>query len=119
MKLIKTLGLSIIIGAFFVGITVTSNYAQSSRTRWDRNQGNQRSWNRSNNNRWNRNQSWRSRQNGRISSREYYRLQRQRARIYNSRSRYYRDGNLNSRERNRLGRQYQQYRRNVYRARRY
>lgn len=52
---------------------------------------------------------------GRLTPREYWRLQRQRSRIYRSTNRAYRDGYLNNRERRRLTRQQYRYRRNVYR----
>jgi hypothetical protein len=55
---------------------------------------------------------------GRISPREARRLQRQRARLYQARNRYARDGHLSYSERRRLANRYQRYRRDVYRDRR-
>ncbi|HLM00738.1 MAG TPA: hypothetical protein VK400_06760 [Pyrinomonadaceae bacterium] len=83
----------------------------------------------SQNRRWNRSRSVYRRQYrtygwqqgsryGRISPREYWRLQRQRSRIYRSSNRAYRDGYLSDSERRRLMRQQYRYRRNVYRDRR-
>ncbi|MDQ3798665.1 MAG: hypothetical protein M3384_04385 [Acidobacteriota bacterium] len=71
-------------------------------------------WNR----RYNRNRSvyWGQQSRyGRLTPREYWRLQRQRSRIYRSTNRAYRDGYVSDSERRRLMRQQYRYRRNVYR----
>jgi hypothetical protein len=140
MNLLKKLSLATAAAAFLLSLSVAAAYAQPGRAGWRNNNGRARGWYQGQRNGWNRGRKngWRNRgwgnnnvyygdrdyqtryySYGRLSPREYYRLQRQRSRIYNNRNRYYsNDGYISGRERRRLQRQYNRYQRNVYRDRR-
>ena len=136
MNYLKKLGLVCAAIAFLMSVSVVTGYAQGSRNRsWQnrdsypqnrqyrnrRTENNRRWQSRSGyyNNRSYQSRYYRSNRYGRISRAEAIRLQRQRARLYRARSRYYNnDGRLSYRERRRLAERYQRYRRNVYRDRR-
>lgn len=125
MNLLKKLGLFLTAVLFFTSLSVVSANAQPGKNRWKGNNGNHYGWYK---NRQNSGRNWRNdyyRQNrryygsyGRITPQEYWRLQRQRNRLYRSYNRSTRDGYLTDRERRRLSRQYYKYRRSVYRDRR-
>ena len=135
MNYLKKLGLVCAAIAFLMSVSVATGYAQWNRNRSWQNRDNDssrqyRNRRTENNRRWqNRSGYWRNGSNqsryyryggnGRITRAEAIRLQRQRARLYRARNRYYgNDGRLSYRERRRLAERYQRYRRNVYRDRR-
>ena len=135
MNYLKKLGLVCAAIAFLMSISVVTGYAQWSRNRSWQNRDNYssrqyRNRRTENNRRWqNRSSYWNNRSNqsryyrygsyGTITRAEAIRLQRQRARLLQARSRYYyNDGRLSYRERRRLAERYQRYRRSVYRDRR-
>ena len=139
MNLMRKLGLAAAACAFLLSLSVATAYAQPGRAGWRDNNGRSRGWTQGQRNGWNRgrkngwrndnnrrNNNWNDRryqsQNyryGRLTRSEIYRLQRQRSRLYNTQTRYYRnDGYLSDRERRRLQRKYNRYQRNVYRQRR-
>ena len=120
MSYLRKFGLVVSAIAFCLSLYVASADAQwrQNRTWEDRNRSVYSDRN-SSSRRWNRNRNvWQQNRYGRLSPREYWRLQRQRSRIYRSTNRAYRDGYLSSSERRRLQRQQYRYRRNVYRDRR-
>jgi hypothetical protein len=132
MNLFKRLGIAIGAIAFCLSLFVIAGQAQDGRWRWRNYDRSEKSWNKARKyrrpdrriysryrpryigyNRFNRYPGY----GGRITPREARRLARQRARIYNARNRYYRDGYLSPRERRQLRKQIIRYRRNVIRAR--
>jgi hypothetical protein len=126
MNYLRKFGLVVSAIAFCLSLYVASADAQWRQNRnWETREQNiyrttNRRWNRNRNVYWqqNRNIYWQQNRYGRLSPREYWRLQRQRSRIYRNTNRYYSDGYLSSSERRRLMRQQYRYRRNVYRDRR-
>ena len=114
MNFLRKFSLAVVGIAFCLGIFVATGNAQYGRERsWQQQRGGY--WQGQQNRRW-RNRNYR---NNRITPREARRLQRQRARLANTRYRYYRnDGRISYRERQKLARKYSKYRRNVYRDRR-
>lgn len=129
MSYLKKFGLIVSAIAFCLSLYVASADAQWRQNRnWEnRNRSvySQRSGNRNWQNRsryiyrqQNRNVYWQQNRYGRISPQEYWRLQRQRTRIYRNANRYSRDGYLSESERRRLQRQQYRYRRSVNRDRR-
>lgn len=113
MKLMKKLGLTLSAVAFCLSMFVlTSNAQYGNDRRWENNRRD-----RSGSSRVHQNRGYQ--RNRRVTPREYYRLSRQRSRLYRSRERYQRnDGYINKRESQRLERQRDRYRRNVRRDRR-
>ena len=141
MNLFKKLGLAVGAIAFCFSLLVATSYAQDRQSRYRNNDRSERNWNNSqrkyqrndrsdrrysrysrynNNNRYSRYNQYNryNRYGGRINPREARRLARQRARIYNSRNRYQRDGYISPREQRKLYKQTTKYRRNVRRDRR-
>jgi hypothetical protein len=133
MNYLKKIGLVCAAVAFFMSVSVVTGYAQYSRNRSWQNRGDSSQSRQYRNRRTENNRRWQNRSGyynnrsyqsqyysyGRISPREARRLQLQRARLYRTSNRYYRnDGRLSYRERRRLAERYQRYRRNVYRDRR-
>jgi hypothetical protein len=124
MSYLRKFGLVVSAIAFCLSLYVASADAQWRQNRnWENRNRSIYSDRSDTNRRWNRSRSsiyvyGQQNRYGRLSPREYWRLQRQRSRIYRSTSRAYRDGYLSSSERRRLQRQQYRYRRNVYRDRR-
>ena len=121
MSYLKKFGLFVSAIAFCMSLYVATADAQWRQNRnWENRNRSVYSDRNNTNRRWNRNRNtyWQQNRYGRLSPREYWRLQRQRSRIYRSTNRAYRDGYLSSSERRRLMRQQYRYRRNVYRDRR-
>lgn len=123
MSYLRKFGLVVSAIAFCMSLYVASADAQWRQNRnWENRERSIYSDRSNTNRRWNRNRNssvyWQQNRYGRLTPREYWRLQRQRSRIYRSTNRAYRDGYLNDRERRRLTRQQYRYRRNVYRDRR-
>ncbi|HEX8250785.1 MAG TPA: hypothetical protein VF599_21610 [Pyrinomonadaceae bacterium] len=119
MNYLRKFGLVVSAVAFCLSLYVASADAQWRQNRtWENRERSVYSERSSSNRRWNRNRSndyWQQNRYGRLTPREYWRLQRQRSRIYRSANRYSRDGYLSDSERRRLMRQQYRYRRNVYR----
>ena len=136
MSYLRKFGVIFMTIAFCLSLAVITSYAQPGNARWSGNNGRHRGWTQGRRNGWDngrktgwrnrsiyqqqssRNIYWQQNRYGRLSPSEYWRLQRQRSRIYRNTNRYYSDGYLNSSERRRLQRQQYRYRRNVYRDRR-
>lgn len=128
MSYLRKFGLIATAIAFCMSVYVASADAQWRQNRnWENRERSVYS-DRNTNRRWNRDRNVYRQQNrgvygqqnryGRISPREYWRLQRQRSRIYRTTNRVYRDGYVSDSERRRLQRQQYRYRRNVRRDRR-
>ncbi|HEX8287620.1 MAG TPA: hypothetical protein VF556_06490 [Pyrinomonadaceae bacterium] len=133
MNYLKKIGPAIVGIAFCLCLFSVAGYAQYGRSGsyqnrdYYRQQQQYRNWVRQQRiqNRYNQNRYYQNRYNqnryygnGRISPQEARRLYRQRQRLYNTTSRFYRDGYLNSREQRKLQKRYNKYRRNAYRDRR-
>ncbi|HEY0051304.1 MAG TPA: hypothetical protein VGB68_18555 [Pyrinomonadaceae bacterium] len=125
MSYLRKFGLVVSAIAFCLSFYVASADAQWRQNRnWENRERSIYS-DRNTNRRWNSSRNvyrgqnrggyWQQNRYGRLTPREYWRLQRQRSRIYRSADRYSRDGYLSSSERRRLMRQQNRYRRNVYR----
>ena len=121
MKSLKKFGLILSAVVFCLGMFVlTSNAQNRNNRRWQNNRRVPATTIYRAQNRRYQNRNWRYQNNRRISRQEYYRLSRERARLYRTRQRYQRSGGyINKRESQRLNRQRDRYRRSVQRARRY
>ena len=118
MKTLKKLGLICSAMVFCLSLTVSASYAQG--------KGKHKGWEKQEHQRvvdggptYSRYQNGRyyDRYGRRITPQEYRRLQRQRSRISRSRDRFYRDGSLSDKERQKLAKQRSKYRRSVRKAR--
>lgn len=120
MSFLKKLSLAVLTIAFCLGL-----FAVTSNAQWSRRD---RSWQNSSSywqtQQYRRNRRWQNRNYisyygyGRVTPQEYRRLQQQRYRLYNQRNRAYSDGYVSDKERRKLQKRYNKYRRNVYRDRR-
>jgi hypothetical protein len=147
MKILKKLGVIFAGIAFCLSLTVATSYAQPGRAGWKNNNGKSKGWYKGQRNGWDngrktgwrnrsailtqQNRSWQNRnrqnvywqqnrrlRNGRITTQEYLQLQRKRAQLYRTRSRYYNDGYLSDKERRKLNKRYNKYQQRVRRDRR-
>lgn len=138
MNYLKKLSLVASAVVFSLSLAAMSASAQPGRARYEGNNGKHKGWTQGKHYGWDRNQSdrydrrdrrsdrrysrirqssglWSS---GRITPQEYRRLSRQKNRISRSENRYYRDGSLSYKENRKLDKQYDKYKRSVYKARR-
>jgi len=142
MSYLRKFGLLFTVFAFCMSLAVVTSFAQPGKARWEGNNGRHRGWEQGKRNGWNngRKTGWRNRNNdyywqqnrygsrdyysrqnrwgGRVTPREYWRMQRQRSRIYRNTDRYYSDGYLSDKESRKLMKQRYKYRRSAYRNRR-
>jgi hypothetical protein len=119
MNYLKKFGLVFSTIAFCLSLFVISADAQRSRRSWENRNRQNSNWQtriwRNRNRQTVYTQQNRNYRYGRITPREYWRLQRERERLYRTRNRVSRDGYVSPQERRRLQRRYNQYQRRVRR----